>query len=296
MNLVNSEGPECSKYLLSSHINFSLIHVRYFPGLSPDHAVLLRPAARKPRPVHEYGPDFYRFLASFALRSARRVIPKLTAAVAVRSVVDFGCGQGAWLSAWGDTGASVAGVDGPYTDRSHLLIDPGDFHAADLTAPIDLGRQFDLVQSLEVAEHLPAANAEQFVKTLTAHGPRILFSAAVPGQGGENHVNEQPPDYWRALFRERGYAAFDYLRPLVFEDPAIARWYRFNTIFYIRDDIVAHLAEPIRRSRVPDWRALDDYWPVAFRLRNAVVRRLPTGLVNRVSRINAVWAARRAAA
>jgi len=278
------------------HISISLIHARYFVGLSPDHAILLRSAAREPRPVHEYGQDFYRFLTSFALRSARRVIPKLTAAVSVRSVVDFGCGQGAWLSVWADSGASVAGVDGPYIDSRHLLIDPGDFHAADLRAPIDLGRQFDLVQTLEVAEHLPAAKAEQFIKTLTAHGSRILFSAAVPGQGGENHVNEQPPDYWRMLFRERGYAAFDYLRPLVFEDPAIARWYRFNTILYIRDDIVTRLPEQIRQSRVPDWLALDDYWPVAYRVRNAVVRRLPTAVVNRVSRINAVWAARGAAA
>jgi len=177
-----------------------------------------------------------------------------------------------------------------------LLIDAGDFHAADLAAPIDLGRQFDLVQSLEVAEHLPAAKAEQFVETLTAHGSRILFSAAVPGQGGENHINEQLPDYWRTLFRERGYSAFDYLRPLVFEDPAIARWYRFNTILYVSDDIGVRLPESVRRSRVPDAQALDYYWPAAYRLRNAVIRRLPTGVVNRVSHINAVWAARGAPA
>jgi SAM-dependent methyltransferase len=246
--------------------------------------------------VHEYGSDFYRFLSSFALRSARRIIPKLTAVMSVRSVADFGCGQGAWLSAWADAGASVAGLDGPYVDRRDLLIDPRDFHTADLTAPIDLGRQFDLVQSLEVAEHLPADKAEQFVKTLTGHGPLILFSAAVPGQGGENHVNEQPPDYWRALFREWGYAAFDYLRPLVCDDPAIARWYRFNAIVYIRDDLADRLPEPIWQSRVPDGQVLDDYWPVTYRLRNAVIRRLPTGVVDRVARINAVWAARGAAA
>ena len=106
--------------------------------------------------VHEYGADFYRFLASFAVRSAQRIVPKLIRLMPVRSVVDFGCGQGAWLSVWASTGASVVGVDGPYVDRGHLLIDPGDFHGADLTTPIDLGRQFDLVQSLEVAEHLPA--------------------------------------------------------------------------------------------------------------------------------------------
>jgi 2-polyprenyl-3-methyl-5-hydroxy-6-metoxy-1,4-benzoquinol methylase len=109
--------------------------------------------------VHEYGTDFYRFLASFAVRSAQRIVPKLTAAIPVCNVVDFGCGQGAWLSVWAAAGAAVTGVDGPYIDRRSLLIDLRDFHPADLSAPIDLGRQFDLVQSLEVAEHLPAAKA-----------------------------------------------------------------------------------------------------------------------------------------
>jgi SAM-dependent methyltransferase len=246
--------------------------------------------------VHEYGADFYRFLGSFALQSARRIVPKLIRLMPARSVVDFGCGQGAWLSVWASTGASVVGVDGPYVDRCHLLIDPGDFHGADLTTPIDLGRQFDLVQSLEVAEHLPVENARQFVDTLIVHGPCVLFSAAVPGQGGENHLNEQPPDYWRALFRERGYAAFDFLRPLIFDDPAIARWYRFNTILYLRDDITATFPDAVRCSRVPDAQALDDYWPLQYRLRNAVIKWLPTRIVNRISQLNAVWAARAAAA
>ncbi|TMJ42562.1 MAG: class I SAM-dependent methyltransferase, partial [Alphaproteobacteria bacterium] len=81
--------------------------------------------------MHEYGTDFYRFLASFAVRSARRVVPRLTAVLPVRNVVDFGCGQGAWLSVWAAAGATVTGVDGPYIDRRGLLIDPGDFRAAD---------------------------------------------------------------------------------------------------------------------------------------------------------------------
>jgi len=244
--------------------------------------------------VHEYGTEFYRFLASFAVRSAQRVVPKLTAVVPVRSVVDFGCGQGAWLSVWAAAGATVSGVDGPYIDRRGLLIDPGDFHAADLAAPIDLGRQFDLVQSLEVAEHLPAAKAAQFVDTLTAHGAYVLFSAAVPGQGGENHINERPLGYWRAIFRDHRYCAVDYLRPLIRHDPAIARWYRCNIMLYAREDAVASLAEPARLRRVPDAQPLDDYWPLSYRVRHALVRQLPSGVVNRISRTRGAVAARRA--
>jgi SAM-dependent methyltransferase len=244
--------------------------------------------------VYEYGADFYRFVASFAVRSAQRIVPKLTAVVPIRCVVDFGCGHGAWLSVWAATGAFVVGVDGPYVDRSHLLIDPSDFHAADLVAPIDLGRQFDLVQSLEVAEHLPAANAEPFVETLPAHGSCVLFSAAVPGQGGEHHINEQPLEYWRAIFRTRGYAAIDYLRPLIRDDPAVARWYRYNLMLYVRDEVVASLADPVRSCRVPNTQPLLDYWPLRYRLRHALVRRLPCGVVDRLSRARGLLAARRA--
>ena len=244
--------------------------------------------------MYEYGTDFYRFLASFAVQSAQRIVPKLTAAVPVRSVVDFGCGHGAWLSVWAAAGASVIGVDGHHIDKRHLLIDPGDFHSADLTSPIDLGRQFDMVQSLEVAEHLPAAKAEQFVDTLTGHGRSVLFSAAVPGQGGENHLNEQPLGYWRAIFRGRGYVAVDFLRPLIHDDPIIPRWYQCNMILYVQNDAIASLPDAIRSCRVPDAKPLEDYWPLSYRLRHAFVRRLPRVVVDRISRSKGALAARRA--
>ena len=89
----------------------------------------------------------------------------------------------------------MTGLDGPFVNRNELLIPNERFSVAELTGPISLGRQFDLVQSLEVAEHLPKTSAERFVQTLVTHGTRVLFSAAIPGQGGENHINEQPLEY-----------------------------------------------------------------------------------------------------
>jgi hypothetical protein len=168
-------------------------------------------------------------------------------------------------------------VDGPYVDERRLLIDIGEFRVVDLVAPIGFAMQFDLVQSLEVAEHLPAAKAAQFVDTLTAHGPCVLFSAAVPGQGGENHLNEQPADYWRAIFRERGYAAIDYLRPMIFRDKRIARWYGNNILLYVRNDMISSLPEVVRQCGVPDAQSLDEYWPLFYRLRHALFRQLPIG-------------------
>ena len=243
--------------------------------------------------MHEYGAAFYAYLESFAVRSAQRVVPVVAAALPVASVVDFGCGQGAWLRAWQGAGAAVLGVDGPYVDRARLLIPTASFVAADLAAPLDLQRRFDLVQSLEVAEHLPPGCAAAFVGTLTRHGDAVLFSAAVPGQGGEHHVNERPLAYWRALFAARGYRAVDLVRPAVRGDASVQGWYRCNTMLYVNEAGLARLSPAARSAIVPDAQSLQHYWPVGDRLRQAVVRTLPVAAVNRLSALKSAIMARR---
>jgi hypothetical protein len=188
------------------------------------------------------------------------------------------------------------GVDGPYVDRCRLRIDPAEFCAADLSGPVDLGRRFDLVQSLEVAEHLSADKAETFVETLVRHSPLVMFSAAVPGQGGEHHVNERPLEYWRGLFRQKGYSAIDYLRPLICNDFQIAWWYRYHVLLYVKRDYVAALPEAIRSCLLADGDELRDYYPRRYRLRNAIVRQLPAGIIDRLAAMKARAAARRGGA
>jgi SAM-dependent methyltransferase len=235
--------------------------------------------------MHKYGLNFYRSNASLAVRSARRIVPKLMAVLPVRSVVDFGCGRAAWLSVWADAGIAVAGIDAANIDQRQLLIDPACFWSADLSEPIHLGKQFDLIQSLEVAEHLPPPCAESFVDTLVAHGSCVLFSAATPGQGGEHHVNEQPLEYWRAIFRTRGYSAVDYLRPIIVNDQTIEPWYRYNIMLYIKDDMISNFSDQIQSRCVSDQQRLHDYRSFPYRLQNALIRQLPAGTVDRISRV-----------
>ena len=69
-------------------------------------------------------------------------------------------------------------------------------------------RTFDLVISMEVAEHLPAKTADRYVTLLTSLSSVIVVTAAPPGQGGRagtDHINEQPPFYWMAKFDQRGF-------------------------------------------------------------------------------------------
>jgi SAM-dependent methyltransferase len=244
--------------------------------------------------MYEYKDHFYRFLASFAVRSAEQTVPVLCGLLPINSVVDFGCGHGAWLSVWRKAGARVMGVDGPYVDPQHLMIDADEFWAADLTRPFVLGQRFDLVQSLEVAEHLPGSRASDFIGTLTAHGPLVMFSAAVPGQGGEHHVNEQPLEYWREKFRERGYIAIDCVRPQVVENPLIEDWYRYNTVLYAEKRHLERMPGRVRAFRVPDNQNLRDFWPLPDRIRHAVIRQLPSGAVDFLSRRKVRSVARKA--
>jgi SAM-dependent methyltransferase len=244
--------------------------------------------------LHEYNDNFYRFLASFAVRSAEQIVPFLRGLLPITSVVDFGCGQGAWLSVWRKASAKVIGVDGPYVNQQRLMIDADEFRPADLSEPIDLGRRFDMVQSLEVAEHLPSSRASEFISTLTSHGPLVMFSAAVPGQGGEHHINEQPLEYWREKFRERRYVAIDWVRPKVIANLQVQHWYRYNIILYAEEPSLATLPDPLRTFQVPENQRLQDYWPLPDRVRHAVMRQLPRGAVDRLSRLKVRLGARRA--
>jgi hypothetical protein len=225
--------------------------------------------------------------ASFDLGSARRIVPLLTEVMSIRSVADFGCGRGAWLSVWQAAGAAVLGVAAPGAEAGEPLVEQGVVRAADLGLPINLGRRFDLVQSLAAAEHVPPSQAGQFVDNLVAHGTAILFSAAIPGQDGGRRINERPLGYWRGLFRDRGYVTVDYLRPLIADDPVVQSCCRHNTLLYVRADRAAALPFPLRVRRIADTAELADYRPFGDRLRHAMARRLPRGAVGPLSRVGA---------
>jgi SAM-dependent methyltransferase len=183
--------------------------------------------------METYTNTFFEGLREGAQQSARVIVPLVLQLLHPRRVVDVGCGWGNWLAVFREHGIDeIWGIDGEYVDRTKLQIPPERFLARDLTGPFELGRRFDLVVSLEVAEHLPAECAADFVRSLTCLGPLVLFSAAIPHQGGANHVNEQWPDYWAALFEERGYVPVDCLRRKVWDNDRVDWWYAQNMLLF----------------------------------------------------------------
>lgn len=180
-----------------------------------------------------YDRKFYRSFRDLSYSSAREVVPLILRAMSVRSVCDVGCGDGAWLRVFREEGVTdVLGIDGEHVPKDLLQIPAENFRSMDLREKLSLQRSFDLAISLEVAEHLPESCAARFVEDLTRLAPVILFSAAIPGQGGRDHVNEQWQTYWTAIFAQWGYVVCDFLRPKIWRNRRIAYWYRQNALLF----------------------------------------------------------------
>jgi hypothetical protein len=242
---------------------------------------------------HVYSGGFYDYIDAGSRASARTVARLLLGEIKIDTLLDVGAGHGAWAAEWIAAGvADVIAVDGDYVARDRLAIPSDRFRPHDLSQPLDLGRRFDLVQSLEVAEHLPGSFADGFIETLTRHGDLILFSAAVPHQGGEHHVNEQPLSYWRTKFDARGYAPYDWIRPRIAAHREVMPWYRFNTLIYANQTGAARLSPAVRATRVPDSAPIDIAGNLSWRARRAMVRLIPSALVKPIAMAKASVEAR----
>lgn len=246
--------------------------------------MIAMPPTAPPHLAHQYDALFYRYQREGSLRSARVVLPMVANACAINSILDIGCGAGAWLSVANAIGLQdIAGVDGNYVDRSLLLFDPASFTPYDISKLFEMGRKFDLVQCMEVAEHVPEAYATTLVRNIVHHGRLVIFSAAVPGQGGENHINEQPYEYWRNLFSLHGYRLFDFVRPRTIKNRDVEPWYRYNLLLFAHDSVIHRLPNEVAITRVPDHDRIRDYSPPVYRLRKAILRQLPNTFVDKLA-------------
>jgi SAM-dependent methyltransferase len=198
--------------------------------------------------MSDYAGGYYDNLDATSLRSARRVVPRVMDLVCPARVVDVGCGRGGWLRVFLDHGVTeVLGVDGDWVDPAGLHIPRVRFQHRDLRQPLEIAGTFDLAVSLEVAEHLPAAQADGFVDGLTRLAPVVLFSAAIPHQGGVGHINEQWPEYWAERFSRHGFLPVDVLRRELWDDPEVAWWYSQNILLFSREPRLAGMAGPTPR-------------------------------------------------
>jgi len=190
----------------------------------------------------KYTQAFYDDQERQSLAAARVILDKLFAHYHPTSAIDIGCGLGTWLSVCMESGLTdIIGIDGEHVDPKRLYIPRERFVSRDLSRSLGVNRRFELAMSLEVAEHLPSDRADSFVAEISSLSDVVLFSAALPYQGGTGHVNENWPEYWTDKFRQRGFVLVDLFRSAVWDDPRVAFWYRQNCFLYVQEARLATL-------------------------------------------------------
>jgi SAM-dependent methyltransferase len=188
-----------------------------------------------------YSSKFFVGQEGGSANSAAIVVPLVLSLLDIKSVVDVGCGVATWAAEFIANGVpDVWGIDGDYVDRSQLRISLDRFIACDLTESIPVERNFDLAVCLEVAEHLPESRAGGLVASLASLAPCVLFSAAVPGQGGTHHVNEQYLAYWVKLFERHGYQGLDTIRPSILGNDLVEWFYQQNIVMFVAPEHPLH--------------------------------------------------------
>ena len=162
-------------------------------------------------------------------QSAEQVLPILFGLYKPKSLLDVGCGNGSWMVAARKFGITdIMGIDSQGLENNKWPLAEEQFNLVDLDYPFDLGRRFDMVLCLEVAEHLAVESAPSLISSLVKHSDLIVFSAAIPGQEGDRHINTREPSYWQQLFNQHGFNTYDNIRPIIWDNQKIFWWYRQN--------------------------------------------------------------------
>ncbi len=176
--------------------------------------------------------------AASAIQFVRIVLKNYEA----RSIVDIGCGAGLYLREFAKQGITdLLGIDGAPAAQTEFLLTKNKIVIFDLSQEYQFNKKYDLALCLEVAEHLPAQNADTLIKTITKSADEIIFTAATPGQGPRSigHLNEQAHQYWIKKFQDQG---FSYLpnrskkmRKELKENNVI--WWLVNNLMLFRKDL-----------------------------------------------------------
>jgi hypothetical protein len=154
----------------------------------------------------------------------------------IESVIDFGCGCGSWLEVCKQNEiTNVLGLD-LFCPEEYLRIDKNEFVKHDISKEYNNENKYDLVISIETAEHIESEYKEVYINNLVKSGDIILFSAAIPGQWGIHHVNCNWLEYWVKMFNDRGFDCIDIRYKWWGNNYNIPPIYKQNVVLFVSKD------------------------------------------------------------
>ncbi len=186
-----------------------------------------------------YKPKFYASVTLRAQTTAEIVTELISSTFTISSFIDIGCGDGLWsrkMLEKCDNKIKGYAIDLPGVRPKELQQVASDIQFIELNLnsnPYIPERQFDLAFCTEVLEHLEEHAALLLLNSIAANCDLLVFSAAVPGQGGTGHINEHPQEYWDSQLQKRGFRPFDVIRPAIIE-LEVPSYYKNNLILYVQ--------------------------------------------------------------
>lgn len=197
----------------------------------------------------------------------------------VITVLDLGCGMGAWSAVVeSDESKSVQLVDHPSVPKSNLLVKNKDnFLGIDLDKELPPSARWDLIICIEVLEHFSTKRALELKDFIISCTDLVLFSAAIPGQGGVGHINCQRHSYWHHQFKQAGFKYYDGFKSAIVHDESIPFWIRQNLFIYYTAKYDFIFADK------------PNYTPANFELIHAGMLRNEIGLKSWLNMGPAVW-------
>jgi SAM-dependent methyltransferase len=166
-----------------------------------------------------------------------------------KSVIEFGCGNGELSKILAKTGIEVIAIDG-YSNPDFEGYDNITFLKIDLNDPASvekyltpINKKYDVAICLEVAEHLHPSVSEPLICLLTRVSDVVIFSAAVPEQDGEGHINSRNRTFWHEQFEKYNFFLRDSIRSQIRDHANVGKWYALNTVDYVRSTVEPTIEE-----------------------------------------------------
>jgi 2-polyprenyl-3-methyl-5-hydroxy-6-metoxy-1,4-benzoquinol methylase len=179
-----------------------------------------------------YDADYYENHVKYYQKGIPHFVSFLNENLKFDSLCDLGCGTGAF-SAPLQVDKDVLGVDFSVGSEKVTFLDPKNFRLGDLTQPLNLGRSFDVVMSLEVWEHLlPQCEAAYLNNVFALHPKTLIISCAPPGQWGRHHYTPRNGEEVVQIIESRGYKLNQVLTDKFRVIPRLASFYRKNTFIF----------------------------------------------------------------
>lgn len=135
-----------------------------------------------------------------------------------RRVLDAGCALGLLVETLRARGVDARGID----ISSYAIASAAPGVAPYLREGSIAGEfddHYDLIVSIEVVEHMAAAEAEAAIANICRHTGDVLFSSSPLDYRETTHVNVRPPEYWAEQFARHGF-----VRDVDFDASFVTPW------------------------------------------------------------------------